>query len=115
VRLMREIIKTSRLVRERESSWEFIEGEVNKLKNLLNNQEVNLSKVNTLIEKLEKEISNAKKLTKNQNQEEGRPNSSSWLSSHWKEAGVMTVFGFFLVTLVFVIYKKRKRLVLKSN
>ena len=76
------------------------------MKNLLdNNQEVNLSEVNALVEKLKEEISNAKKLAKPQNQEESRPNSSSWFS----KAGVIIMFAFFLVTLVFVIIKKRRK------
>lgn len=120
VRLMREIIKTSRLVREGEKSkgrsWGFIEGEINKLKEFTsNNQEVNLSKVNALVEKLEEEIRNAK-LAKSQNQEESRPNSSSWLSSHWKEAGVIIIFGFFLVILgIWMNGKGKKAFSSKSN
>lgn len=90
VKLAREITKLSMLNREelrssREESKEFkfIEGEINKLKKLVgSNQEVNLVKVNALVEKLKEEISNAKKIAKSQNSEESRPNSSSWLSSH---------------------------------
>jgi len=87
IKLAGEIVKLSVLNRENREElgstreefekFRFIEGEVNKLKNLLDsNQEVNLSEVNALVEKLKEEIRNAK-FDKSQTQEENSSNQSS--------------------------------------
>jgi hypothetical protein len=115
VKLMREVVRVNRLVLEKkkdseEKSWDIIEGEIDKLKSLLDSKsEINLSEVNELVEKLKEEISNARSV-KNQKQEENRPNSSSpflWL-------GIITMLVVSFSAILIVWIKKRKHFCSKN-
>jgi hypothetical protein len=112
VKLMREVVRVNRLVLEKkkdseEKSWDIIEGEIDKLKSLLDSKsEINLSEVNELVENLKEEISNARSV-KNQKQEENRPNSSSSFLSYWIIAGAI-IMSFFSLLAAFFWIKKRK-------
>jgi hypothetical protein len=115
VKLMREVVGVNRLVLEKkkdpeERSWELIEGEINKLKSLLDSKsEIDLSEVNVLVEKLKEEISNARS-AKNQKQEESRPNSSSPFL--WP--GIITVLVVFFSAILYFVVKKRKHFCSKN-
>ena len=64
--------------------------------------------------KIEEDISNASRNKQEKSQEESRPNSSNWLLSHWKIAGIIVMFGSFLVISIIIRMKKRKCLVFKN-